>query len=84
MNPMMQNLMQSRVSQNLQPIKNMFQTIRNAGNPQMMFQQMISQNPQMQEVMKYVQQNGGDPKTAFYKLANERGINPDEILNQIR
>ena len=48
----------------------------------MMLNQMIGQNPQIKQVMDYVNANGGDPKTAFYKLAEERGINPDEFIKQ--
>jgi len=59
-------------------------TIKSIGNPQMMLNQMIGQNPQIKQVMDYVNANGGDPKTAFYKLAEERGVNPDDILNQLR
>jgi len=84
MNPMMQNLMQNKVSQNLQPIKNMIQTLKSAGNPQMMIQQMLSQNPHMKEAMDYVNQNGGNPKEAFYRLANEQGLNPDDIIKMLK
>jgi hypothetical protein len=41
-------------------------------------------NPQYQQVMNYIQQNGGDPQAAFYKMAQERGVNPDDILSQLR
>ena len=58
--------------------------IKNAGNPQMMLNQMMSQNPQLKQVMDYVHANGGDPKQAFYKMAQEKGINPDDILNQLK
>lgn len=50
---------------------------KNAGNPQALLQNMIQSNPQVREVMQLVQQNGGDAKGTFYKLAQERGINPD-------
>ena len=83
MNPMLQNLNQSQISQNLTPIKNMLNMVRSAGNPQMMLNQMIRQNPQMKQVMGYVNANGGDPKTAFYKLAQEKGVDPNEILRQL-
>lgn len=62
----------------------MMNMVKSAGNPQMMLQQMISQNPQMKQVMDLVNQNGGDPKAAFYKMAEEKGINPDEILNMLK
>lgn len=84
MNPMLQSLNQSRLSQNLTPIKNMMSMIKNAGNPQMMLQQMMSQNPQIQQVMQYVKDNGGNAKTAFYKLAEQKGVNPEEILQMLK
>lgn len=79
-NPMLQNLNQSKTFQ----IRQMMQTLKNAGNPQMMFNQMMAQNPQYKQVMDYVNANGGDAKAAFYKMAQEKGVNPDDILNQLR
>lgn len=58
--------------------------IRNSGNPQAMMNQIMRNNPQMQQIMNYVNQNGGDPKAAFYKLAEEKGIDPEEILSQLK
>ena len=63
---------------------NMFNMVRNARNPQAMFNQMMMGNPQIKQVMDYINQNGGDAKAAFYKLADEKGVNPDEILSQLR
>lgn len=45
--------------------------------------QAIQNNPQMKQVMDYINQNGGDPKTAFYKLAQEKGVDPNEIIKQV-
>lgn len=50
----------------------------------MMFNQMAQQNPQLKQVMDYVNANGGDAKQAFYKLAQEKGVNPDDILAQLK
>ena len=80
---MLTNLNQSRITQTLSPIKQMMNTIRNAGNPQMMLNQMLAQNPQYKQVMDYIQQNGGDAKSAFYKMAQEKGVDPNEILSQL-
>ena len=78
---MLQNLNRTTINQNVAQIKNM---MRNMGNPQMMLNQMLSQNPQCKQVMNYIQQNGGDPKTAFYKMAQEKGVDPNEILRQLQ
>ena len=77
-NPMLGALNQSR----LMPIKNMMQAMR--GNPQMMLNQMAAQNPQVKQVLDYVQQNGGDAKAAFYKMAQEKGVNPDDVLSMLK
>ena len=45
---------------------------------------MLQNMPQYKQVMDLVQQSGGDPKAAFYKLAQQRGIDPNEILNALR
>lgn len=84
MNPMLGMLNQNRMAQSLTPIKNMMSMLKSAGNPQMMLQQMMSQNPQFKQAVDYVNANGGDAKTACYKLAKEKGINPDEILQMFK
>ena len=79
-NPMMQMLMGNNLSQ----VKQMWGMLKNAGNPQALFRQMMANNPQMQEIQKMIDQNGGDPKTAFYKLAQDKGVDPNEIINALK
>lgn len=69
---------------NIDQIRTLMNSVRNAQNPRMMMEQMIQSNPQFQSVMNLVRQNGGDPKTAFYNLARQRGVNPDEILSLLK
>lgn len=47
-------------------------------------QQMSTNNPQMQQVMDVIRQNGGDPKAAFYSMAQQKGVDPNAILNQLK
>ena len=62
----------------------MMQMVQMSRNPQMMLQQMINTNPQMKQAMEYINANGGDPKAAFYKLAEEKGVDPDSVLKTLR
>lgn len=64
--------------------KSMINMLKNAGNPQALMKNMISQNPQMKQAMDYVNANGGNAKEAFYKLAQERGMNPEEIMKALK
>ena len=83
-NPMLTALNQNRTSQSITNVKRLMQMMKSAGNPQMLLQQMVGQNPQLKQVMDFVNANGGDPQAAFYKLAEQKGVNPDDILNQLR
>lgn len=69
---------------NIQQIRSMMGMVKNAGNPQAMLSQMMQSNPQMNQVMQIVNQHGGDAQKAFYSLCEQRGIDPNEILNMIR
>lgn len=62
----------------------MISMIQSASNPMAMVNQMAMNDPKMQQVMQVVNQNGGDAKAAFYNLAKQRGVNPEDILNQLR
>ena len=57
--------------------------LKNSSNPTAMLQSMAADNPQMKYVMDYVNANGGDPKAAFYKMAQEKGVNPDSIISML-
>ena len=81
MNPMLAQLNKNRIAGQMQPIKN---ALGMARNPQMMMTQMLQNNPMYSQVQQIIQQNGGDPKAAFYNLCNQMGVDPNEILNQLK
>ena len=71
-NPMMQN------------VRQMMGMLNSSQNPQAMINQMVSNNPNLKQVMDFINQSGGDPKKAFYALAEQKGINPQEILDMLK
>lgn len=62
-------------------VKNMISAVKASRNPQAMIQNMVQRNPQVQQLLR---QSGGDPKAAFYNLAQQKGVNPDEIINLLK
>lgn len=54
--------------------------VKAARNPQAMLESM----PQMKQARQIIEQRGGDPMKAFREMAEENGLDPDEILNMIR
>ena len=69
---------------NINQVRQMINMFKGVNNPQQLLQSMMNNNPQMQSVMKYVNDNGGNPKDAFYKMAQEKGIDPEEIINMLK
>lgn len=74
----------SGLAQKIQPIKQAFNMVQSAGNPQMMAQQMLGNNPQFAQAQKIIADNGGDAQKAFYATAQKMGIDPNDILNALK
>lgn len=65
-------------------VTQMIKTFKSMSNSPDMLKQMLSTNPKLKQVMDYVNANGGDAQSAFYKMAKEKGIDPEEVLSQLR
>lgn len=65
-------------------IKEIANLIKSSKNPQSMIQNMMAQNPQMKQAMDLINQNGGDAKKVFYDMAEQKGVNPNDILNMFK
>ena len=72
--------------QSMQPqlnnVQQFIQRVKSCGNPQQMLESIVQNNPKL-GIMQLLQQNGGNAKQAFYALAQERGVDPDDILNML-
>ena len=62
--------------------KRMMSMLAAAKNPGAVLQQVAGQNPSLAAVMRLC--NGRDPKEVFFELCEKQGINPDDILSQLK
>ena len=58
--------------------------VKSSGNPQLMLNQIMQMNPQLGQVMDIIKQYGGDANKAFAAIAEQNGINPQEIMDLLR
>ena len=65
-------------------IKQMMGMINSSGNPQAMMHQMLTSNPKFKQVMDLINQSGGDPRKSFYALAEQKGVDPNDILSMMK
>ncbi len=80
MNSLYQQLSTSRPPQT----NNIIQMIKNSANPGQLFQTMAKNNPQVQSIMQMIQQTNQTPKQLFYQTAQQRGVDPNEILGMFK
>ena len=81
---MLQNLTRNNQTANLTRIKNMMNTLKSINNPSAMLNQYASNNPQLKQAIDLVNNSGGDPKKGFYQLAEQMGVNPNDVLSALK
>lgn len=82
MNPLMNAIGgQPANNGNIQQIKRMMNMFKSIQNPQEAMNQLAKQNPMVANI---IQMSNGDLKGTFYKMCQEKGINPDDILKQLQ
>lgn len=82
MNPLMGQMGGQINLQAIQQIKQMMTMMNAAANPQQALMQAAQQNPALNAVMQMC--SGKNPKDVFYAMCQQSGVNPDDVLNQLR
>ena len=67
---------------NLTRIKQAYNMAKAMSNPEQAISQMMN-DPQMENIMRLVRENNGDAKATFYKLAQQKGVDPDMVLKEL-
>lgn len=81
MNPIVNQMMQTMFSNN--PIMQLFKTVKTSNNPMQMMQSMAQQNTQLQQTLNYINQNGGNAKRLYYNMCQQKGVDPNIIINNM-
>ena len=64
--------------------KQMMNALRNSSNPQQLFFNMFQNDPQIKQIVQMIKQSGKSPKDLFYQMAQAKGADPNQILNELR
>lgn len=80
-NPILEMLNGPKIPNNLVQT---FKALQNSNNPEQFMQNLMQTNPQVKQVMQMIQNSNMSPKDLFYSMAKQKGIDPEQILNQLR
>lgn len=80
---MYQNPLLMAMQNNSQPnLKSLYDLYRSGGNPMIMLNKMAQSNPQVSGIMNLLK-NGANPQHLYYTLCQQKGVDPNVILNQL-
>ena len=75
------NQKNQRLPNNIQQI---IQMAKNTQNPQQLLNTIAQQNPQISQLMQLINTNNITPKQLFMNMANQKGINPNDIISMLK
>lgn len=68
----------------MQNITNIIQFAKGQANPQALIQQMVMRNPQAAQMLNQIQSSGQSPKDMVISMLKQKGIDPKQIMKQLR
>ena len=80
----MNNLYQQLSRQQQNPLQQLINNFKNSKNPEEFLRNYIQSNPKTQDVYSMLQNSNKSPKQLFYILAQQKGIDPNQILNMLK
>ena len=83
-NPILEMLNAKAPTQPSNDLVQMARMVRNSKNPQQAFQSMLQNKPQVRQIMDLVRSSNMSPKDLFYKAAQQRGVDPNQIINMLK
>ena len=57
---------------------------KSGNNPQQLLNSLAGQNPQLNQVMQLVNSGKMTPKQIFMNMANQQGVNPNDIISMLK
>lgn len=70
--------------QQIQQIKNMMSAVQMSVDPNAALANIINQNPNLKNLVMLAKSNGANLQQIFYTLAQQKGVNPNDIINALR
>ena len=65
-------------------IKQLIGLFKNSNNPQQLFFHLMQNNPRIKNIYSMLQNSNKSPKELFYSLAQQKGINPEDVLQMLK
>ena len=83
------NSLYNQLNQTNQPAQNnviqkIIQMAKSGNNPQQLLNSLAGQNTQLNQVMQLVNSGKMTPKQIFMTMANQQGVNPNDLISMLK
>lgn len=84
MNSLYKEMMGNQNAYQMNQVKQMMGALRSSKNPQQLLINMMGNNPQFQQLLQMIRQSGKSPRDLFYQMAQQKGVDPEQLINQLK
>ena len=71
-------------NQNVETAKSIFGMLNGSSNPYQLLVNIAAKNPMIKNIMDSADKSGKSYQDMFYELAKQKGVDPDNIINQLK
>lgn len=71
-------------NQNTETVKSIFSMLNGSSNPYQLLINIAAKNPMIKNIMDSADKSGKSYQDMFYELAKQRGVDPNNIINQLK
>lgn len=84
MNSLYKEMMNNQNATQMNQVKQMMGALKSSRNPQQLLINMMGNNPQFKQMLQMIRQSGMSPKDLFYQMAQQKGVDPEQLINQLK
>ena len=84
MNSLYNQLNQTNQTVQNNGIQKLIEMAKSGDNPQQLLNSLAGQNIQLNQVMQLVNSGKMTPKQIFMNMANQQGVNPNDIISMLK
>lgn len=83
-NPILDLLGKRQQPQQSNSLVELYKTMQSMSNPKDALATLMQKNPMVQQAVQLINESNKSPKELFYSMAQQRGVDPEQILSMFK
>ena len=83
-NPILDLLGKRQQLQQSNSLVDLYKTMQSMSNPKNALTTLMQKNPMVQQAVQLINESNKSPKELFYSMAQQQGVDPEQILSMFK